>query len=1010
MKLFAPFFVALILLSCSHTQTVKREVASVPDMQESLASFNDIIYMSSNERPSYLKFVIDVQEKNWKIQFFNSEKFKLHTEFLKNYNNIETTTEEIYKSAHFNEGRKYFFGALTDSKRFIAGNSGQNFQISAVDLIPKQDLISIDRLIKKALMFDADLAYLPAGSQVDFVYRKENTESLNFEGVKVANASLKTNEVYAMGFTVGTLRIVSAKDIESGKFLPSSDDILVLDYTPLSLSPVRGVITSRPTSANSHVSLLTDMLSIPFMFSANADRNKSIQALENKKVFFKPFASSLGAKPYTLMEITEEVYNKFDSVLINRFPKIEIKADTEKISVYRDFPQLASSNSNLTTSICGAKAANSDFIREALRSEFGKEESLKKSLDGFCIPFYYFDTFMKMNKKGSLNLREYALSELSALGESPKVEDIHAATSRIQKAILDAKVSDRHLEDIRAKVESFYANNPLIKKVRFRSSSNAEDDNRFNGAGLYESDGVKMKHFKNKNLSKVEEALKKVWSSIYSVRAYTARRQFKIDESKVYMGVLVNQSFDEDARGVALCKMDDDTLVCSVEGFPGGDLKVTHPPKGKFAEVSSLRIRRYSVGGQMFQYVVSQESTETPQGVRLFTETEAEELFAIFSNLFKAWSVEKSSDPSLELDFEWKRMKNSDKSTYMLVKQMREVPVLDVAGFDKPIFMFDKNELLVSEPEMNEYGPIGHTTWAEYKINIPQMMELEDFKKNFKRSELEISDFTIDKQKVRITNVNVFKKGDWIKDDYYKGVENKDHRLFFETDHPYYSDLNISIDYKAVKKNGRILTDNIVTLDQASITRMVNKSHYPYWKPGPTTWMRDGKYVSGDIFLESQNEFIEMKRQKNFCHNGKLIFQVDLTKAGTSHYPEDGAYPVDKIKIFKDGLPTKIKSDFEVTGGFSAFGYGDSHAEDSEDIVSYQYSAYITEKEQAALGLKKARFFVVSRYGNYENPRVVYTTFGVDMQKLKQKKIDTYCPGENENGESLDDPSSNGAG
>ena len=103
------------------------------------------------------------------------------------------------------------------------------------------------------------------------------------------------------------------------------------------------------------------------------------------------------------------------------------------------------------------------------------------------------------------------------------------------------------------------------KKVRFRSSSNAEDQLEFNGAGLYRSvgacvaddldeddDGPSRCDPDDQGEDGVAKSLKQVWASLWNFRAFEEREYFQIPHREVGMAVLVSEAFpDELANGVS---------------------------------------------------------------------------------------------------------------------------------------------------------------------------------------------------------------------------------------------------------------------------------------------------------------------------------------------------------------------------------------------------------------------------------------------------------------------------
>jgi phosphoenolpyruvate synthase/pyruvate phosphate dikinase len=85
-------------------------------------------------------------------------------------------------------------------------------------------------------------------------------------------------------------------------------------------------------------------------------------------------------------------------------------------------------------------------------------------------------------------------------------------------------------------------------KIRFRSSTNAEDLPGFNGAGLYRSTRVDPN-----DPADVLRGLHTVWSSVWLLGAFEERDYYRIDSHSVGMGILVQESVDDDImNGVAV--------------------------------------------------------------------------------------------------------------------------------------------------------------------------------------------------------------------------------------------------------------------------------------------------------------------------------------------------------------------------------------------------------------------------------------------------------------------------
>ena len=154
------------------------------------------------------------------------------------------------------------------------------------------------------------------------------------------------------------------------------------------------------------------------------------------------------------------------------------------------------------------------------------------------------------------------------------------------------------------------------RKLRFRSSTNLEDQGQFTGAGLYDSfsgcledeldedeqgpcacDSEKAKE------RGVFRAIKKVYASFYNENAYRERKLHRIEEPEVGMALLVHHSFPDEiewGNGVAVVQFTDYSggafnlrteLVTQV-----GAQSVTNPEDSSIPETVSVSYYRPSSG------------------------------------------------------------------------------------------------------------------------------------------------------------------------------------------------------------------------------------------------------------------------------------------------------------------------------------------------------------------------------------------------------------------------------
>jgi phosphoenolpyruvate synthase/pyruvate phosphate dikinase len=158
----------------------------------------------------------------------------------------------------------------------------------------------------------------------------------------------------------------------------------------------------------------------------------------------------------------------------------------------------------------------------------------------FAIPFYYYWQHMKQNKLDLL--------VTNMLNDSKFRSDINYRKTKLaelQSAIKKASLNPALVEMVRTRL----SNSDGFTTFRFRSSTNAEDVEGFNGAGLYESYTGSLTDPEKP----IDKAIKKVWASLWDFAAFEERDYFKIDHKTIAMGVLVHRSYPaEAANGVAI--------------------------------------------------------------------------------------------------------------------------------------------------------------------------------------------------------------------------------------------------------------------------------------------------------------------------------------------------------------------------------------------------------------------------------------------------------------------------
>lgn len=133
-------------------------------------------------------------------------------------------------------------------------------------------------------------------------------------------------------------------------------------------------------------------------------------------------------------------------------------------------------------------------------------------------------------------------------------EKLHSLRAAIESSPTDPELSDI-VSAIIGKIENWKASGVLdnCDGVILRSSTNVEDLEGFNGAGLYESKSIELSDCSDER--KIEATLKYIWASLWNWRGYQERKLFGIKENHVHMAVLVQPFYGASSvhcNGVAI--------------------------------------------------------------------------------------------------------------------------------------------------------------------------------------------------------------------------------------------------------------------------------------------------------------------------------------------------------------------------------------------------------------------------------------------------------------------------
>ena len=301
---------------------------------------------------------------------------------------------------------------------------------------------------------------------------------------------------------------------------PNSRDIVVYESLPNEMPRVGGIITTVPQTPLSHVNLRAIQDNVPNAYVKSATMISSIADLVGKYVYYKVSEDGY--------EIREASSSEVDAYYQDVRPVVA-QIPVRDLSV-KEITALDNINFEQSSSF-GVKAANLASMRS-----FGLPTTVVPN--GFAIPFYFYDEFMKYNK---------FYERVQEMLDSPEFQEDYnvqeSALAQFRDSIKNGEVPVWMMDAFSTLQASFTEDTT----IRFRSSTNNEDLPGFSGAGLYDS-----KTFRPEE-THIYKTVLEIYASLWNFRAFDERQFYKIDHMKAAMGVLVHPSFSNElANGVAV--------------------------------------------------------------------------------------------------------------------------------------------------------------------------------------------------------------------------------------------------------------------------------------------------------------------------------------------------------------------------------------------------------------------------------------------------------------------------
>ncbi len=502
-----PLFVLLSLFQprAASAQTSQRVyVRDIPDR----ATFDSYSRVLGSDR--YNKFIIDIQTDD--IYFIDVNLFKIHADFVLGVLLKQPWTAENIRAYNKNYERK--------KPRFILGYITEHLKVNKITFSfwegDKIDAAGIARVHKKlnSTFFRKNLTFRPdspSQERVALAVAKKNIRT-------ITNHTLYKSAPYQAfnkGTAVGRLRVVK-RGTAYEELIFEREDIVLLQESYPDISPVAGIMSAVFSTPLSHVNLRATAWGIP-----NAGFRKATSTywkLNGKIVFY-----NVGDRDHTLRLATTSEIRDFEK---NKKARRTVEIPQADITTAA-MPMLTHLKASQTITY-GSKTAN---LGEIASRNLPKVRVPK----GFGLPFFYYQKHISEN-----GLQAKIEAVLSAPEFATDIRWRKTELQKLRQAIVEAPINPAVLDAVYKRTRLKLGPGGVF----VRSSTNAEDLEGFNGAGLYDT----VPNVRGKRA--IGDAIKAVWASLWNFRAVEERSLFGIPQRAVYAGVLIQTGVNATAAGV----------------------------------------------------------------------------------------------------------------------------------------------------------------------------------------------------------------------------------------------------------------------------------------------------------------------------------------------------------------------------------------------------------------------------------------------------------------------------
>ncbi|NCG19292.1 MAG: hypothetical protein GWP91_09800 [Rhodobacterales bacterium] len=435
-----------------------------------------------------------------RLYFTNSQKYPIHWDFASANLSAANGMAFVPDLGSFN-ATEY----TTPDRRFILGaiTYYEEPDVWAYEIAP-YDTADVE-MITKAYTEIRDNAYF---GQDLFFHPSSEAQGALAEGLPEEVNIITTDELFAgityqplnLGTTMGLLTFHTAEEVD-GQYT-NFREVVVLDQIPNDISIVAGIVTDAFQTPLSHINVLSQNRGTPNMSLIGAWEDPELRALEGKWVEL-----TVGPFEHTVVEVTQaEADAWWDANRPEPLETVPMDLTVQALVNTEDILQLDTMNLSDALAVAipafGGKCSHFGGL-----SLIGDECPVPEA---FGVPVFFYNQFMEEN---GFWARVEAWETDVDFASDPDYR--HAELEQLQADMLAGTINPATLQLVLDKLAAEF---PGIR-MRFRSSTNAEDLGDFTGAGLYTSNSGNP----DDPAEPVDMAMKATWSSVWNPRAFEER-------------------------------------------------------------------------------------------------------------------------------------------------------------------------------------------------------------------------------------------------------------------------------------------------------------------------------------------------------------------------------------------------------------------------------------------------------------------------------------------------------